>query len=144
MKPMSTSIYTFQDLIEGGFLYVDKTQFVYELVRYPKGLYFLSRPRRFGKSLLLSTLKSYFQGNRHLFQGLFLDDQHVEWQKHLIIHIDLGDRKAESALQFDHALCEIIHEQAAIHNVQLSGHDATAQFRELILSLAKMVRRLSF
>jgi len=67
MKPRSTSIYTFQDLIEGGFLYVDKTRYVYELVRYPKGLFFLARPRRFGKSLLLSTIKLYFLGKRDLF-----------------------------------------------------------------------------
>ncbi|WP_394296010.1 AAA family ATPase [Methanospirillum hungatei] len=60
-------MYTFQDLIEGGFLYVDKTRDVYELVRYPKGLFFLARPRRFGKSLLLSTIKLYFLGKRDLF-----------------------------------------------------------------------------
>jgi len=123
--------------LKGGFLYVDKTQYVYELVRYPKGLYFLSRPRRFGKSLLLSTIKSYFLGNRVLFKGLFLSSQPVEWKSHVIIHIDLGDRKAESALQFDRALCEAIDEQAAIHNVRLSGQDATSRFRELILSLTK-------
>lgn len=75
MKPRSTSIYTFQDLIEGGFLYVDKTRYVYELVRYPKGLFFLARPRRFGTSLLLSTIKSYFLGKRDLFQGLIPDSK---------------------------------------------------------------------
>ena len=70
MKPTSTSIYTFQDLIKGGFLYIDKTEYIYLLVQYPKGLYFLSRPRRFGKSLLLSTLKAYFLGQKELFKGL--------------------------------------------------------------------------
>jgi hypothetical protein len=59
-KPVQTSTYIFRDLIEGGFLYVDKTQYIYELVRYGKGVYFLSRPRRFGKSLMVSTLEELF------------------------------------------------------------------------------------
>ena len=56
LKPLPTSIQTFCDLINGGYLYIDKTQYLYELVRYPKGVYFLARPHRFGKSLLISTL----------------------------------------------------------------------------------------
>jgi hypothetical protein len=57
LKPLPVGIQTFSDIINGGFLYVDKTRWVYELVKYPKGVYFLARPRRFGKSLLISTLK---------------------------------------------------------------------------------------
>ena len=57
---------TFRTIIEGGYLYVDKTELVYELVRNPVGIFFLSRPRRFGKSLLLSTLAELFRGNRLL------------------------------------------------------------------------------
>ena len=135
MKPISTSVYTFQDLIEGGFVYLDKTEYVYQLVRYPKGLFFLSRPRRFGKSLLLSTLKAYFLGRRDLFEGLALYDKPVQWKHHPIIHIDLGDRKAESASLLDQALCTAVNEQADIHGVRLSGQDAASRLRELILSL---------
>ena len=56
-KPIVVGTPTFRDLIEGGFLYVDKTEAIYPLIRYPKGIYFLARPRRFGKSLTVSTLK---------------------------------------------------------------------------------------
>ncbi|MCW5208187.1 AAA family ATPase [Desulfobulbus sp. US2] len=72
LKPLPTSIQTFCDLINGGYLYIDKTQYLYELVRYPKGVYFLARPRRFGKSLLISTVDEIFQGNKELFKGLWL------------------------------------------------------------------------
>lgn len=136
MKPISTSIYTFQDLIEGGFLYVDKTEYVHQLVRYPKGLFFLSRPRRFGKSLLLSTLKAYFLGQKDLFEGLVLYDKPVKWLRYPVIHIDLGDRKAESAIQLDQTLCTAVDEQADLFGIRLSGQDAASRLRELIRSLA--------
>lgn len=67
-KPVQASSYTFRDIIEGGFLYVDKTRTIYDLVRYSKGVYFLARPRRFGKSLLISTLAEIFQGNQKLLE----------------------------------------------------------------------------
>lgn len=65
-------IQTFEQIINGGFVYVDKTELVYRLVNNGK-VYFLGRPRRFGKSLLLSTLEAYFQGRKELFKGLAID-----------------------------------------------------------------------
>ena len=70
VKPIQPSIYTFRRLIEGGFLYVDKTSYLYELVRYAAGVYFLAHPRRFGKSLTISTLEEIFLGNKELFRDL--------------------------------------------------------------------------
>ena len=70
-KPIQATSYNFRDIIEGGFLYVDKTRHLYDLVRYTKGTYFLSRPRRFGKSLMVSTLEEIFLGSKELFQGLW-------------------------------------------------------------------------
>ena len=64
LKPITTSVYTFRKLIEGGFLYVDKTELLWRLVEPASGVYFLSRPRRFGKSLTLSTFEEIFLGNR--------------------------------------------------------------------------------
>ncbi|MEM7126232.1 MAG: AAA family ATPase [Chloroflexota bacterium] len=67
-KFLPTSTSTFSDIITGGFLYIDKTKHVYDLVKRPKGVWFLSRPRRFGKSLFVSTLEELFRGNRALFK----------------------------------------------------------------------------
>ena len=61
-KDLTTSVFSFEDLIKGNFLYVDKTDYIWQLIRPAKGMYFLSRPRRFGKSLLLSTLEAIFTG----------------------------------------------------------------------------------
>ena len=68
MKSLTSSVYTFQELILGNYLYVDKTDYLWKLVSEYKGIYFLSRPRRFGKSLTLTTLKAIFQGKRDLFK----------------------------------------------------------------------------
>ena len=67
MKEISTSIYTFPDLIKNHCLYIDKTKYIYELLRIAKGQIFCARPRRFGKSLTVSTLEAVFRGQRELF-----------------------------------------------------------------------------
>ena len=78
-KDLTTSVFTFEDLIQGNFLYVDKTEYIWRLIRPAKGMYFLSRPRRFGKSLLLSTLEAIFTGRKELFEGLALHDKPYAW-----------------------------------------------------------------
>ena len=82
-------IQNFKELREGSFAYVDKTKFVYKLADEGK-YYFLSRPRRFGKSLLLSTIESYFQGRKDLFDGLSISDLEENWFSYPILHIDLN------------------------------------------------------
>jgi len=93
-------IQNFEKLREGGFLYVDKTAQVYNLAS-QGGYYFLSRPRRFGKSLLLSTIEAYFEGKKELFQGLKIEQLETEWQQYPILHLDLNaeDYSSVDALQ---------------------------------------------
>ncbi|MDE6408912.1 MAG: AAA family ATPase, partial [Muribaculaceae bacterium] len=83
-------IQTFSEIIEGGYVYVDKTSFIQAL----KGgkFYFLSRPRRFGKSLFLSTLEAYYVGRRDLFKGLDLEGLTNDWDPHPVFHLDLNNR----------------------------------------------------
>jgi len=85
-------IQTFSEIIRGGYVYVDKTDLVWQLVNYAKFI-FLSRPRRFGKSLLTSTLESYFQGERELFEGLKIMELEKDWQKYPVFHLDLSSAK---------------------------------------------------
>lgn len=82
-------IQSFEQLIEDGYVYVDKTELLYRLVTTGK-IYFLSRPRRFGKSLLVSTLKNYFSGRKELFKGLAIDRLETEWQEYPVFHIDFN------------------------------------------------------
>ena len=82
-------IQSFDQIIEGGFVYVDKTDLVYRLVTEGK-IYFLGRPRRFGKSLLVSTLKHYFLGHKELFKGLKIDNLEKDWLEYPVFHIDFN------------------------------------------------------
>ena len=82
-------IQNFESLRKDGYLYIDKTEFVHKLVSEGR-YYFLSRPRRFGKSLLISTLESYFQGKRELFEGLAIEKLEKEWTARPVLHIDLN------------------------------------------------------
>ena len=94
-------IQSFDQIIEDGYVYVDKTALVYRLVTEGK-IYFLSRPRRFGKSLLLSTLKNYFLGRKELFKGLAIDALEKDWLTYPVFHIDFNGRdfKREGELEF--------------------------------------------
>ena len=82
-------IQSFEKIIEDGYVYVDKTDLIYNLVTQGK-IYFMSRPRRFGKSLLVSTLKAYFQGKKELFKGLAIDALEKEWAEYPVFHIDFN------------------------------------------------------
>ncbi|MCD8387649.1 MAG: ATP-binding protein [Bacteroidales bacterium] len=82
-------IQTFQKIRQEGYLYIDKTKYIFDLVD-SGTYYFLSRPRRFGKSLLISTLEAYFQGQKELFEGLTIYDIEKEWKKYPVLHFDLN------------------------------------------------------
>ena len=82
-------IQTFDKIREGGYLYVDKTKYIYE-VTHPGQYVFLSRPRRFGKSLLTSTLEAYFSGRKDLFKGLAIEKLEKEWKQYPVLHFDLS------------------------------------------------------
>ena len=89
MMKYPIGIQSFDRIIEDGFVYVDKTDLIYKLVK-DNSIYFLSRPRRFGKSLLVSTLKCYFQGRKELFRGLAIDKLETEWAEYPIFHVDFN------------------------------------------------------
>lgn len=94
-KKYPVGIQTFSEIREGGYVYVDKTAYVHTLVSGGK-YYFLSRPRRFGKSLLMSTIEAYFQGRRELFKGLAIDKLTDEWDEYPVLHLDLNADKFEN------------------------------------------------
>ena len=85
-------VQTFSDIIEEGMVYVDKTALIYKMVKKYKYV-FLSRPRRFGKSLLSSTLDSYFSGLKDLFKGLAMEQLEKDWVEYPVLHFDLSTFK---------------------------------------------------
>ncbi|MEA3417130.1 MAG: AAA family ATPase, partial [Thermodesulfobacteriota bacterium] len=88
MKRLPVGIQTFRDIVQNDYLYVDKTEKIFDLVYNPKGVYFFSRPRRFGKSLLISTLNEIFEGEQELFKDLWIYKADYAWEKHPVIRID--------------------------------------------------------
>jgi hypothetical protein len=136
-KPLQPSTYTFRDLIDGGFLYVDKTRYLYELVRYAKGVYFLARPRRFGKSLMVSTLAEIFQGNRELFRGLWLDSSDYQWQVYPVIRLDFSQQSVKDADTLEKVIDLYNEEIAQNYGITLRGFDYQSRFRNLITQLGK-------
>ena len=93
-RKLPIGIQTFADIRTQGYLYVDKTALVWQVANSGKP-YFLSRPRRFGKSLLLSTFEAYFEGKKDLFEGLAIEQMEENWDKHPVFHLDLNARKYE-------------------------------------------------
>ena len=96
-------IQSFDQIREEGYVYVDKTALVYDLVTNGK-IYVLGRPRRFGKSLLVSTLENYFLGNKELFKGLAIDSLEKEWKEHPVFHIDFNGNNFTSPFELKEAI----------------------------------------
>ena len=95
MRKLPIGIQTFEDIRRDNYLYVDKTAFVWQLANQGKP-YFLARPRRFGKSLLLSTFEAYFKGQKDLFKGLAIDRMETDWKVYPVFHLDLNAEKYAS------------------------------------------------
>ena len=92
-------IQTFDKIRQGGYLYIDKTKYIYEIT-HPGQYVFLSRPRRFGKSLLMSTFDSYFHGRKDLFKGLAIEKLEKDWTEYPVLHFDLSDIKKGTVEDF--------------------------------------------
>ena len=137
MKKLPIGIQTLKKIIDNDCIYIDKTPFVKKLT--DQGSYFfLSRPRRFGKSLLLNTLKEAFLGNEALFKGLYLE-HHWDWaQKYPVIHIDFGlNQKDISKPVFNEMLSTILSINAHQYDLSLKGDHPGVQFHQLIMDLHK-------
>jgi hypothetical protein len=137
MKPITTSIFTFADLIDGGYVYVDKTARLYDLVRPYKGVYFLSRPRRFGKSLTISTLEAVFQGRRELFRGLAIEATDYDWKPYPVIRIDLGSKQAWDVAGLKHSLSLAVKQAAQRHGIDLPADEPHHLFEILVTTLGR-------
>ena len=91
---------SFEKIRKSGLTYIDKTDMVYQLVT-QGSYYFLSRPRRFGKSLLVSTLEAYFSGKKELFAGLAIDSLEKEWASYPVLHLDLNSQKYDDTQKLE-------------------------------------------
>jgi len=136
-KPLPTSTATFRDIIRGGYLYIDKTQYIYQLAHNTKGAYFLSRPRRFGKSLFLSTLSELFRNNRELFSGLWIDQSDYEWEHYPVIQLTFSIFPSRSAEALEENIKHYLRRVAQEYNITLADGTYYAMFGNLIDALSR-------
>jgi len=131
------AVQDFPQMITGDFVYVDKTRYVYEMAHVPQAYYFLSRPRRFGKTLLVSTLKALFEGRKELFEGLWIENSDWQWKPHPVIQIDFNGIDATEAVTLEKSLFSILDEIAESHEISLKSEILTNKFVELFVELHK-------
>ena len=123
-------IQTFEQIREDGYVYVDKTELVHRLVTTGK-IYFLCRPRRFGKSLLLSTIKAYFLGKKELFKGLAMENLETEWAEYPVFHLDFNSQNFTQEGVLDKILLDYITEWEEIYGSEADDMTIGSRFRRL-------------
>jgi len=137
-KKLPVDVSNFPTMIEDGYLYIDKTQIIHHLIT-KRRLYFLSRPRRFGKSLLISTLKELFSGNKKLFKDLWIG-KHSDyvWIEYPVLDFDFSNLSFNTAQEFEISFSEALDDLAQIYTIDLTGKKLLgSKLKKLIIELAK-------
>jgi len=129
-------IQNFEDLRSRGYIYVDKTSLLYNLVQTGK-YYFLSRPRRFGKSLMISTLEAYFLGKRELFKGLAMESLEKDWAVHPVLHMDLNTEKYDTEASLENKLELTLKQWEAEYGHNPDEYSVATRFEGVIRRAAK-------
>ena len=124
-------IQNFESLRNDGYFYIDKTALIYQLVK-TGSYYFLSRPRRFGKSLLISTLEAYFQGKRELFEGLAMEKLEKDWVKYPVLYLDLNTEKYDTPESLENKLNGALVEWEKIYGAEPSEKSLAMRFEGII------------
>ncbi|NQZ11878.1 MAG: AAA family ATPase, partial [Algicola sp.] len=127
-------IQTFSEIREENYLYVDKTSLILELIQSRK-TYFLSRPRRFGKSLLISTLEAVFEGQKQLFDGLAIDDSEYDFVQYPVLRFDFSDGLFITSTELQSFICDAVDDYAIKYDITLTRENYTQRFKELISKL---------
>ena len=133
-------IQSFENIRKEGYLYVDKTALVYQLVQTGK-YYFLSRPRRFGKSLLLSTLQAYYEGKKELFEGLAMASLEKDWKTYPVLHLDLNAQRYDSVDSLTSILNDTLCEWERLYGTQESETTLSLRFKGVIQRAAEKTGR---
>ncbi len=133
-------IQNFEKIREGGYLYIDKTDLIYNLVN--NGVYyFLSRPRRFGKSLLISTLETYFSGKREMFEGLKIAELEKEWMEYPVLHLDLNTERYATPKDLENKLDLFLKQCEALYGKNPDEYSLATRFEGVIRRAAEKTGR---
>ena len=136
MKKLPLGIQNFREIIEGDYVYVDKTRYIYDLIDEAK-YYFLSRPRRFGKSLLINTINEVFNGDKELFKGLWIYDSDYSFKKHPVIRLDMSNIPNETPEILKTSIAEELIAYADKEEIKITSKEPAILFKRLIENLHK-------
>ena len=131
LKRLPVGIQTFSEIVDRNCLYIDKTEYICKMMEFSKYI-FLSRPRRFGKSLLVSTLQAYFEGRRELFKGLYIDSVEKEWTAYPVLRLSLASAKFGNVDQLKRYLGSMLQAEEAKWDIVPTVPDANIRLMELI------------
>ena len=141
LKLYPLGIQTFERIIKEDKLYIDKTEYIYRMTHTNGTYFFLSRPRRFGKSLLTSTFQSYFEGKKELFKGLAIDRLDTEWTAYPVLHFDMSGGKHLDKEEFQRYLSYVLKENEERLGVQSDDREANIRLNNLIFEAYKKTGR---
>ncbi|MDE6409739.1 MAG: ATP-binding protein [Muribaculaceae bacterium] len=122
----------FKTLRERGSIYVDKTEFIHKIVESGSQYYFLARPRRFGKSLFLSTLRYFFEGRKELFKGLYIDSTGWEWEEYPVLRLDLNTNRYDEPGKLEVVLDNLFRSWEERYGVSTIADDFSPRFQNII------------
>ena len=125
-------IQTFERIRKEDKFYIDKTEYIYRMAHTDGTYFFLSRPRRFGKSLLVSTFQSYFEGRKDLFEGLAIEKLEKEWMEYPVLHFDMSQGKHMDIEQLNRYLLDLLEEQEVRFDCVSNKPDANLRLKDLI------------
>ena len=134
LKRLPVGIQTYSEVVDMDCLYVDKTEYICKMVKLSKYI-FLSRPRRFGKSLLVSTLQAYFEGRRELFKGLYIDSVEKEWVSYPVLRLDMSLGKHMEKEQLERYLLNILEENEKRFGLSSNLIDPNVRLKNLIANV---------
>ena len=134
LKRLPVGIQTFSNIIENDMLYIDKTEYIWNMIHLSNYV-FLSRPRRFGKSLLVSTLQAYFEGRKDLFKGLYIDSVEKEWTKYPVLHLSMASGKHMEKDQLERYLLYILEENERRFGLSSDLLDPNTRLKNLIFNV---------
>jgi len=136
MRKLPIGIQDFEDLRTNNYLYVDKTHYVYQLAYFGKP-YFLGRPRRFGKSLFLSTLKAYFEGKKELFEGLKIAELEKEWIEYPVFYLDFNKESYSNIHSLEIVIDDILQKYEQQYDVPFISKSLSVRFANVIAQVHK-------
>ena len=131
LKRLPVGIQTFEKIIDNDMLYIDKTEYIWNMIHLSNYI-FLSRPRRFGKSLLVSTLQAYFEGRKDLFKGLFIETVEKEWTKYPVLRFSMASGKHMEKEQLERYLIYILEENERRFGITSDSKDPNVRLKNLI------------